>query len=110
MAFGIDHLRREMHASFAAQGAILAKLQELILNMPTDQELNTALDGFSQAIGQAVTDAQTRTQTDIDALKAQIAAGTPVTQADLDKIAQMQAQALSGIASIDPANPTPPTP
>jgi hypothetical protein len=83
-------------------------LERVVKAVPTDQDLATALTNFSTVIVQAVTDAQTRTQTDIDALKAQIAAGGTVTQADLDAVAAAQASALAAIAAIDPAAPVPP--
>lgn len=108
--FGIDALRRHLDAQLAQILAKLADLERMVTLMPTDADLQTALQTFSTAVTTAVTDATTRVTTDINALKAQIAAGGTVTQADLDAVLATQTAALSGIGGIDPANPVPPTP
>lgn len=76
--------------------------------MPTDAELQRALQNFSAAVKQAVTDAATHIQAEIADLKQQIANGGTVSQADLDAVAQAQADALAEIGAIDPANPPQP--
>lgn len=106
--FGIDKLGRHLDDRLDQILARLADLERAVNLMPTDADLQAALSAFSTAVTQAVTAASTRVTTDINALKAQIANGTPVTQADLDAVTAAQTAALSGIANIDPANPVPP--
>jgi hypothetical protein len=63
-------------------------------------------DTAKKAVMQAVSDAATRVAADIQALRDQIAAGNPVTDADL---ADLQADAVE-IGQIDPPAPPTPTP
>ncbi len=73
-------------------------LERLVYNVPTQQEFDAAIAGLKQAI----TDAGTRVVTD---LQGKLAAGDPITAADLQSIVD----ATTAAAAIDPAPaPAPP--
>jgi hypothetical protein len=109
-AFGIDHamkslrdhldtvlanLRQDMKAGFAC-------LERAVNNVPTRQDFDQA----KQALGQAINDAATRINADLQALRDQIAAGNPVTDQD---IADIQAD-TTALGQLDPAVVPPPSP
>ena len=112
MAFGIDHLRREIEHRFNDVDAQLASIAQALLRlegvvdtMPTRADLDAA----KAELGKQITDATVRVNTDIQGLRDQIAAGNPVTDADL---ADLQND-IANVAHIDPAPtpvPPPPTP
>jgi hypothetical protein len=56
----------------------------------------------------AVTAEQARVTDDIAALKAQIAAGSPVTQAQLDAIGDRMTNIISAVSNFDINTPAPP--
>lgn len=103
-------LRAHVDARFDRLAAQLTAVERLVNEIPTDKELVDALAAFQAAVIQAVTDANTRTTNDINALKAQIAAGGTVSQSDLDAVLAAQNAAVTAIAAIDPAAPVPPGP
>ncbi len=91
--------------------ARLGAIEGMLERMLTDADLNAALAALKSAIVEEVASAQTRVIADINALKAQIAAGGSVSQADLENIAQTQRDVIAAVQGIDPAPaPPPPTP
>jgi hypothetical protein len=102
LAAAVVRLRQTVEASLGTDGpplrTLLAAIKtqtERISDMPTREEFDQA----KQQLAQAINDAATRVQTDIQALRDQLAQGNPVTDQDL---ADLQAD-IGAIAQIDPA-------
>jgi hypothetical protein len=92
----LSHLRQEIRAGEN-------RLERAVKAIPTRQEFDAA----KQALGQAINDAATRVQNDIQALRDQLAAGNPITDQDLVDIQND----LGLVGAIDPAViPPPPGP
>jgi chromosome segregation ATPase len=91
--------RRELHAQLAT-GAVLHELQEEVRKMPTRQEWDDAVEKLSQSIA----DETTQVTNEIQKLRDQIAAGSPITDADLQRVQQL----TQSVANIDPDSIEPP--
>lgn len=90
------HLAHHEHAT----GAALHQLQEEVRKMPTRQEWDDAVEKLSQSIA----DETTQVTNEIQKLRDQIAAGSPITDADLQRVQQL----TQSVANIDPDSVEPP--
>lgn len=109
--FGIDaafakltkHLDKVLKHQLEKTMEALNSIERKVDKVPSRQEFDQA----KQALGQAINDAATRVQNDIQALRDQLAAGNPITDQDLVDIQND----LGLVGAIDPAViPPPPAP
>lgn len=94
-----------LNVNEAKQEQIMAKLADVVADQATeDAEINALITA-----GQASLAAQQTQSAQIAALQAQIAAGNPVSEADLDPIKNdMDVQIAKMSAALAPAGPLPP--
>jgi hypothetical protein len=106
MAFGVAHLTHlveQLQAQVAEALALLNEINERTLDMPTRADFDAAKAQLQQALA----DATTRINTDLQALRDQIANGAPISDQDVADIQNDVAQ----LANLDPqAQPAPPQP
>lgn len=92
-----------VHLASADVETRLAQLTEKVNHMATKDEVIAAIAAERKQVADAMAKDKADAQAQIDALKAQLTAGSPVTAADLDEIKA----AVEGIytQAIPPVNP-----